>query len=978
MTTCCRLLLSCLFTLVIASAAAAGPRVSFIDVAQRHEYQKHNYFEPGQTLRGHVSVADAAGKHTVALLWRDAYGRIAGADTVLVQPPVAAADFSIPLERPLSFVNRIEAVLDGTPQMETADFQIRPPWRPWDDYYTMVWAGYQYEYLDSLRAAGINTHMIYKDFPYFRQVVAADLETYVDNICWRVFAPYHKWRPRWRAIKSQVAADPYNTSLLVRVPSFEDPATETAIKTTVQQIVNSHKPHRPLFFNLADEMGIGDQSGPIDFDHSVFSREAFVGYLRQKYGSVDALNRQWGTEVASFYEAARGRLTLTDVAMDRIWEIELRKQFGSPAACAGRFGLKLAGIEDYIALNMLLKSTPAKTVEQVERMLPRLKSRFKPGKVSAQELVDFADKFHRWTTTLSVANPGDWNLSPWMDHKDFMDLSIARAMGKAYRYAREADPEGIFGFTGGHHPGAFAGYNLEYLSRVADIQVPYNLAGDVEIIRSLNKKTILVTPTWDNDERGIRRLWYHFFHNDHGVIFWDNDEAKNKLIEKADGSLTARARVFRPLLDELTSRLGKLILNSERQHDRIAVLYSHPSIRVHWLLQHLGLGKEWILRESWQEYRQLNFNRLRMALLYLIEDNFLQYDFISWVQLADGILDEGEYDLLFLPQTIALSDDGARAVERFVERGGTVVADFRCGLMDESGKARASGVLDEVFGLRSEPGAVGEINNVSPQGARKAGMGGVPVYLHEFGRGKAIYLNHRIIDYYLQRRKPGSDTELHRMFEAIFDAAGIDRPAEITRADGSRLPGTELVRYRNGEQEILALFRNAQVRIVGIGGTEKVDNSAFEQEETIRLSLPRASHVYDLRAGRYLGHGSEFTLKLNPWWPTLLSLSYTRLSEITAVPSSASCRLGQPFKFKIDLLFSGEPFPYCTKNVVAVRVFAPDGRRLSHYESKLVFSGSSSCFELPLAVSDLEGEYSVTFRHVSTGLKSGVKLQAHK
>ncbi|MEA2062999.1 MAG: hypothetical protein U9P14_04825, partial [Gemmatimonadota bacterium] len=156
-----------------AAASAAGPRVSYIDIAQTHEYQTHNLYEPGQVLRGHVSVADATGSHTVALLWRDTYGRIAGADTVIVSPPVAAADFSIPLREPLSYANRIEATLDGRLQSTSADLRIRPPHKPWDDYHAMVWAGYQYEYLDSLRRTGIDTHMIFKDFPYFEQVIAS-------------------------------------------------------------------------------------------------------------------------------------------------------------------------------------------------------------------------------------------------------------------------------------------------------------------------------------------------------------------------------------------------------------------------------------------------------------------------------------------------------------------------------------------------------------------------------------------------------------------------------------------------------------------------------------------------------------------------------------------------------------------------------------------------------------------------------------
>ena len=297
-------LLILLFFIPLVSSALAA-QVAHIEISQQREYVPNNIMEPGQVLRGHVSLKDASSSHTVCLLWRDAYGRVAGADTVQVTGPLFAADFSIPLSRPLSFDNRIEATLDGTPQTLSAAFRIRPEYRKWDDYYSAVWAHYKYEYFPLLRRAGINTHMVYKDFPYFEQVMAADFDSYVDNICWRVFAPYHKWRHRWSSIKQQVAADPYNTSLLVRIPSFEDPATDEAIRSTVQQVVQYHSPHRPIFFNLADEIGIGDQSGVIDFDHSVFARNAFIRYLEKKYGSVEQMNLQWETDFPSFYEAAR-------------------------------------------------------------------------------------------------------------------------------------------------------------------------------------------------------------------------------------------------------------------------------------------------------------------------------------------------------------------------------------------------------------------------------------------------------------------------------------------------------------------------------------------------------------------------------------------------------------------------------------------------------------------------------------------------
>ncbi|MEA2064223.1 MAG: beta-galactosidase trimerization domain-containing protein, partial [Gemmatimonadota bacterium] len=499
-------------------------------------------------------------------------------------------------------------------------------------------------------------------------------------------------------------------------------------------------------------------------------------------------------------------------------------------------------------------------------------------------------------------------------------------------------------------------------------------------IRSLNKDMIIVSPTWGIDQKGVARLWYQFLHNDHGVIFWDNDKSRHKFIEKADGSLTSRAKVFQQDLHELRGGLGKLILGSERLHDRIAVLYSHPSIRVHWMLQYLNLGREWILRESFNEYRELNFNRLRMALLNLIEDHFLQYDFISYVQLAQGKLDRGEYDLLFLPRTIVISDVEAAAIERFVERGGTVVADCLCGLMDESGKARpGGGALDKIFGFRSLEGAAGVLNRVSATVAETVNLGGVPALVNHYGRGKAIYLDRSISEYYLQRQEPGTDTELFSLFSGVFEASGISYPAKITFQDGSRLPGTELIRYRNGDRTVLSLHRNPLVRVVGVGGTEKVDNAAFEKVETVRLILPDTCHVYDLRKGKYLGHSDNFTFQFDPWRPSVLTLSSEKLAPPVVHPEDFTLTLipGQPVVFELKLSPLNST---CStrKNVVSVKVTGPDSRRLYHYEDNISFTGDTYRFTLSLAVNDQEGEYTVTFRDASTGFSTSIRLQTAK
>jgi len=71
----------------------------------------------------------------------------------------------------------------------------------------------------------------------------------------------------------------------------------------------------------------------------------------------------------------------------------------------------------------------------------------------------------------------------------------------------------------------------------------------------------------------------------------------------------------------------------------------------------------------------------------LLEDNLQQYAFVAYGQLENGDFDAMEAKVLLLPQSIAMSSKEVDSVERFVERGGTVVADCRTALMDEHCKS---------------------------------------------------------------------------------------------------------------------------------------------------------------------------------------------------------------------------------------------------------------------------------------------------
>jgi hypothetical protein len=87
----------------------------------------------------------------------------------------------------------------------------------------------------------------------------------------------------------------------------------------------------------------------------------------------------------------------------------------------------------------------------------------------------------------------------------------------------------------------------------------------------------------------------------------------------------------------------------------------------------------------------------------------IPFDFVHDELLTDESL--SQYSALILPNVALLSDARCAVLERFVERGGSMLATFETGLYDETGKAREDFALGKMFGIskageREKAGAV--------------------------------------------------------------------------------------------------------------------------------------------------------------------------------------------------------------------------------------------------------------------------------
>lgn len=210
------------------------------------------------------------------------------------------------------------------------------PAAPWPDYEVILWHRPATEAgIAALPRLGISGAMV----PGQREGIepeaahagtaplqARGLRWYVENIATDFYSSYHRWTPgrpvNWRFLEAQRRyreEGPRAPGLFLREPGLSDPAWILRIRERLAAHARLHAglaaPGRPLFLNLADEPGIADLAAPWDFDHAPDSLAGFRDWLRGEYGTLDALNAQWGTGFAA-WEAVRPETTDEAIARE--------------------------------------------------------------------------------------------------------------------------------------------------------------------------------------------------------------------------------------------------------------------------------------------------------------------------------------------------------------------------------------------------------------------------------------------------------------------------------------------------------------------------------------------------------------------------------------------------------------------------------------------------------------------------------------
>jgi Beta-galactosidase len=261
----------------------------------------------------------ASGKGKLTVRWTDVLGRVVEDQSL----PVELTDeneirFPLDLRRAVAMKNTVTArfVFDGVNRKGEPDhrdeqarvnFIARPPDRDWKDYRIVMWQDYPANLWKTLKSLGINAgQYVGRSEPPAEFLLENDLQWYAENIATDFYSAYHRYFPdrpvnwKFREAYELYKKDPSSKEAFKRHPSFSDPAWLGKIHDRLISATRKHSPYRPIFYDLGDESGVADLAALWDFDFSDQSLTEMREWLKQRYGTLAALNRQWGTQYSSW------------------------------------------------------------------------------------------------------------------------------------------------------------------------------------------------------------------------------------------------------------------------------------------------------------------------------------------------------------------------------------------------------------------------------------------------------------------------------------------------------------------------------------------------------------------------------------------------------------------------------------------------------------------------------------------------------
>jgi|GEM_PF-2526496 len=468
-----------------------------------------------------------------------------------------------------------------------------------------------------------------------------------------------------------------------------------------------------------------------------------------------------------------------------------------------------------------------------------------------------------------------------------------------------------------------------------------------DLYRSFRRPDQLLTcwthyrPWADNEPYSRTVPWLWLFEEFNGISYFaSGHHGMEFAILPGNLQLSHETRWWSAEVAEIQRGIGRQMIGMQRDHGAVRVLYTPGATG----------ASDWA--------RALN-------------ETHIPYRFISRKELAAKGAGEG-IRLLIAPNLMETTAEELGQLTAFVQKGGLLLVTGPAGVVAEN---PSSAKLLALLGIRrGHSGApsgeewnkeAGALNHVAvqtdwrPSGPEAVAMEGATLGEREMSAdsgGKVIATITRVGD-----KTPDSDDrpefveEIFQLPAVVENRAGKGKTLylsfhpelESLKAalpqwcrEAAVTPPVASVHLADGRDDTVYLFPFAQgpVRLLGVVSDyiKRAPVSELEEEQTrlyyhhgkqiwapekatLRLSAP--AHCYDVRTGRYLGHGAEVPFTVRPGHPDLFALLPYRVASV-AVELPARAEAGGTLEAAVRLQTDGGA---PGEHVVQLALVAPDG-----------------------------------------------------
>ncbi len=538
------------------------------------------------------------------------------------------------------------------------------------------------------------------------------------------------------------------------------------------------------------------------------------------------------------------------------------------------------------------------------------------------------------------------NYPRWYDRQAFRSWNYVQYCKKFAAAYRKIDPNALTGFEGAGRFGR--GDDIDLFVRELGFWSPYPGTAD-EVLRSIAPRGLpranwmgyrkdadsLIGKYWRMVTRGYPSVWWWRWDcigRFHGFL------APHLGPWPATRELVEDTRIVR-------DGLGDLLMRCEMLDGGVAMLFSHPSSYANRVESGITYGSYEANHQAWHRaIRELGLN----------------FRYVTDRQLRRGEFDAKRWRVLILSQAEAVGPKEAEVIRAFARGGGHVIADVRPGLYDGRCKPLGNGCLDDLFGIRRtgrgparKARATSRLEGIPldldaalcDAGVALAGgkaygrCGDVPLMIvnrgEGVGKGAALLLNFAMTSY-PKLDSPDAPEAAANLLAELLGIAGVKRPVRVL-THGRRTRKLEVIRWRNGKLQLVALFRHK-----GEG-----------DDEDVRLALSGGPCVRDLRHKRSFGSQQLYPTKVYGSRPTFLALGDRPPRAVKATLAKPTVAPGEPATLRLHVPKAAG------LHAVRLRATTPDGKPAEWLHQVVLVGGEPRPIPLPIAFNDPAGEWTI-------------------